>query len=117
MPEKWTDADYVYVVFALDTQGGDGPDRIDAVKIGYSGFPRGRLRSLQAGAWRPLRLYGVRAFPYSSGGRWEARDRARGFEKTCHEYLAGSRLYGEWFEWSEPVRELLPLFKFSARGY
>jgi excisionase family DNA binding protein len=66
------------------------------VKIGFSRAAeiQQRIRALQTGSPYPLRLLGsVPAFALQ--------------ELSAHVVLRDHRLSGEWFEWSEPVRQFV----------
>lgn len=65
----------------------------DAVKIGISGDPMGRLASLQTGHAGRLRLVGT-----MPGTRHD--------EKRLHQRFAGVRLRGEWFRRTPEIAAL-----------
>jgi len=63
--------------------------RYGAIKIGHSSDPEARLRCLQTGTSKPLRL--IAKFPF------ESRAEAAGLERELHRKLHKYRCRGEWF--------------------
>ena len=72
----------------------DGPD--GAIKIGYSSDPQRRLRELQTGAGRPLRIL------HTMYGTVED-------ERRLHRAYACLRQHGEWFTPGEDLRSYIDL--------
>ncbi len=73
------------------------------VKIGYtSGYPGGRIRSLQASVGMPLE--------YLAGLPGEIKD-----EQRLHRQFSDLRQIGEWFRLEEPLREFIEKAKSSHR--
>lgn len=92
-----------FVYFIQSYRGGD-------VKVGWSEDPVARLRALQVGHPDRLVLIGV-------------RHGTVGLEPKVHDYLASSRVRGEWFRPCDRMRDLLtraesalPLLAARSRG-
>ncbi len=83
-------------VYAIAEQGG-------AIKIGVAKEPAKRLRDLQVGHPRALRLVHVAACA-----------EARVVERAAHERLSASRASGEWFDVTEAVA--IEAIEAAARG-
>ncbi len=86
---------YVYMIGAYET-----PDRIAAVKIGFTGNVECRIKNMQTHCWLPLKVLGIKEF--------ENRPLAAvNFESFAHLHLQKFRLRGEWFDWSAEVNSFL----------
>lgn len=77
---------YVYFVRAVGGQG--------AVKIGCSGYPKGRLLAFQA--WSPVAL---ELLAECKG--WNAH------EQLLHAHFIADRSHGEWFNWSPELQAVI----------
>lgn len=62
--------------------------RCDPVKIGWSGTPQGRVKSLQTGAPYALKILSTHPGP-------------RGLETFLHHRFADLRMHGEWFDFGD----------------
>ena len=67
-----------------------GSEHFDAVKIGYSSNPKGRLYSLQNANPYKLSLFGI-------WGPWK-RTEINYVESLVHDLFKDKRLRGEWFD-------------------
>lgn len=90
---------YVYVV--TDEPIVEGVNTVFSVKIGFTSDPNiyNKLRCLQTGNPRPLRIWELFEFESSEMGKQ--------MEKLCHWNLAKYRLNGEWFDYSDRTIEVL----------
>ena len=75
---------YVYVIAHEESGGAVGP-----VKVGIGANPENRRRSLQTGNPKPIVLFAQFKAP--------TRKFAAYLESKFHEFFAGERLTGEWF--------------------
>jgi hypothetical protein len=67
---------------------------VDAVKIGYSGDPHGRLPEIQTGCPLPLTLEAM------TPGTKE-------HERQLHQRFADDRLHGEWFRLTDIIEAMM----------
>jgi len=66
----------------------------DAVKIGVSSDPNGRLEALATGA--PGRLHLIAMIPKSGH-----------LESKCHKKIAHLHIHGEWFQYTSEINSLI----------